>query len=307
MAGETDWTNLGINAGLSGLNYYLGQNSLTNQNRAMMGGYDTAGNYVADATNRATGVMQPYIAAGASALPALQAASGQVGAPMSMQDYQNSPYYQVAQAAQKQNADQLKATAGATGMYGSGNMANALQQNALTTQMGMYDTAAQRNLEQQQASANALYGLAGLGQVGAQSLGSNYMRGAEAMGGLALGRAGSQAGSMAGSTGNMQALLTTLAPLIKAGIPEAISAYNKLMSGNTGYTPEELSLLSGYESYYEQAGGFDPVMGYSSEPTIYQPPQWEYSAGYNPNQNLYYDYGYDGTPAPNSNSFTPMI
>ena len=128
---DVDYTNVLSQLGAGALGLTANQQMA----QRMATAYNQAGNYIQAAQQQATGYQAPYLTAGASALPGLQTAVGNVGNQLSMADYQAGPYAQVAASAQKTAADQLKAQAATTGMYGSGNMANQLQQNALNTQL----------------------------------------------------------------------------------------------------------------------------------------------------------------------------
>ena len=94
-----------------------------------------------------------YIAAGGDALKAQQALAQATAAGYSYDQFKNSGYYQALQAANTQAQNQLAAQAGASGMTGSGTMANALGKSLQSNYANYFGTAQTANLQQQQAAA----------------------------------------------------------------------------------------------------------------------------------------------------------
>lgn len=177
MADTTSPDYLNILTGL-GTNYLTQQSNAAGQT-AIQNALAQGTNVVNTAYNQAANLQQPYLAAGTQALPQYQQSVTNMANPMTIAQYQSSPYYEAANLAQKQQADQLRAQASTTGMYGSGNMANALSQNALTTQMGAYGQANQADLARQQAYAGGLWNPVGTGATAAQALGNKALESAQ--------------------------------------------------------------------------------------------------------------------------------
>ena len=73
--------------------------------------------------------MQPYYALGLQGIEQISPFLSQIE-PYNYEMYQASPEYQAQMYATEQAQDQLKSMAGASGMYGSGNLALAMQQRA---------------------------------------------------------------------------------------------------------------------------------------------------------------------------------
>ena len=239
------WGNI-INAGAAVGGNILQNNALTNAQNQYSAALGQAGQYVQGAQQTAAGYAAPYMAAGVNAIPGYSASTQAVGTPLTMDQFQNSPYYQVGLAAQEKQANQLKAGSAATGMYGSGNMANALNQNALTTMMGSYDTAAQRQLQNQQAANTARYNEVGLGQNASQNLGNQTLNSAQYMAGLAQAQGLSQASTTNAQAAANNKLLSALTtnPTILSGLTSGTKAiYDKLAAGGT-VTPAETTQLT---------------------------------------------------------------
>ena len=125
---------------------------------------------------------------GQAAMQGLPQAQANLAAPYTVQQFQNSGYGQAAQLGSNQADAQLKAMQNTVGMYGSGNMANALHQNDLTTMMQGYGTANTANLAQNQAALTGLYNQASLGQTGTQSANNSLTATAQDMAGIAQAR-----------------------------------------------------------------------------------------------------------------------
>lgn len=266
------WGNI-LNAGVSVGSNILTNSTLNNQMTTLSNAYGQAGNYVQGAQNTAAGYAAPYMTMGVNEIPDYLKAANAVGSSLTMDQFQNSPYYQAGLAAQQTQTNALKAGSAATGMYGSGNMANALNQNALTTMMGSYDTANKQNLTQQQAAAAARYNPVALGQGSSTALGNQTIETGKSMGTLATGLAGKTNDITALQNTANQTLLGALAknPSIVSGLSSGAKAiYDKLTSGGSPTPTEtiqlttELDSLGGttdFSDYYKGITGFESLGG----------------------------------------------
>lgn len=228
----------------------LQSNALQGAQNALSQSYGTAGQYIQGGKQEALGYASPYMTAGVNAMQPYMTAAQTVGSPLTMQQYQQGPYGQVANAAQKQVADQLMASASAQGMYGSGNMANALQQNAMNTQLQMYDTAAQRELQRQQAAMTARYSPVALGQASAAQMGGYATDASKYMAGLAQNQGLVNAQALQGQAGYGSSILNTIA-----------QAGKNLLGGYVG-TPTT-------NTYLNPTATLQADMAYASNPANY--------------------------------------
>lgn len=251
-----------LSAGTSIGSNVLQNNALSSAQNNLSSAYGQAGQYVQGAQQTAAGYAAPYMAAGLNSIPAYLRNAQAVGSPLSMQQYQQGAYGQVANDAQKNNADAIKAMSSATGSYGSGNMANALQQNALSTQLGFYDKANQQNLTQQQAANAAMYQPVALGQVASQNLGQQTINSATSMSNLATSLGGASFNT-ALQQGNLNSgLLNSLVnPNTLAALSAGGKALYEKLAGGGALTPTEASSFSNelmsvggttdFSSYYD--------------------------------------------------------
>jgi hypothetical protein len=185
MADATTTPNPWINAGADLLGNYLTSQSTSAQQNALNQGLAQGANYIDTAYNKAAIQQQPYLNMGQQAMPEYMTRAQQVGSGMTMPQFQESPYYQVGMDAANRNAQDLRAKSSATGMYGSGNMANALQQNAQSTMLGAYDTANKDLFQRQQGGAAAMWNPVAQGASSAGNLGGLSMDAAKYQAGLA--------------------------------------------------------------------------------------------------------------------------
>lgn len=264
-----NWYDPLVNVGSS----LLGSTAATAAQNQMANALSQGSNIYNTAYNQAALALQPYATAGTQALPGYAASTQQVGQPLTMQQFQASPYWQVGQTAANQGRNALEAQAVAGGMYGSGNVANAMQQNYLNAMMGAYDTASQRNLANQQASNTAQYNLANMGMTGSQALANQALRAAEAQSGFAL-----QGGNLAAQGTSAQNAY--LAQILK-NAPELVKSGFNWLSNYLGPQQDSSFLNAAASNYPELPFGYDPMAGsytYGLDTTM-DPTQGLYSGG----------------------------
>jgi hypothetical protein len=251
MAGDitatsaTDFYNLATTIPQNLLNINANQQAA----QQMAAAYNQAGNYISTAQQTATGYQQPYLQTGTNALSGLATANANVGTPLSMADFQSGVYGQVANSAQKTAADQLKATAGAAGTYGSGNMANAMQQNAMNTQLGYYDTANKQNLSQQQASLSGYYNTANMGATAGANMGNQTMDSSKYLAALAQAQGISQTKTTAQQAAFINSMIAGLGASGALGAAGGLvkSAWGKMQSGDdASVTPDEKAAFDNF-------------------------------------------------------------
>lgn len=121
--------------------------------------------------------VQPWTTAGQNALTTLQNQLPSLTSKYDMAKYQAGPEYQNTLAATDRNAKTLQAQASASGMYGSGTMANQLQNNASYLANQGYQQGLQNYMGQNQSIYNMLnqQSQVGLNAAGSQGAsGQNY-------------------------------------------------------------------------------------------------------------------------------------
>ena len=128
--------------------------------------------------------MQPYYTAGVGSLNALTGMLPYLTTPYSMSQYTNSPEYLSQLLATNQSDAKMKGLASASGMYGSGNMAYAMNQEAMKNALQGYQTGLQDYWSQNQNISNQLQplitggqnaglGVANMGATNAANVGAN--------------------------------------------------------------------------------------------------------------------------------------
>jgi hypothetical protein len=141
-------------------------------------------------------------------------ASGYYDRQFSQNDFQNSTLYKAMMDATQRGADNVSAQQAASGMLGSGNMQNALLQNAQQN-VGQYEPLAYGQWQGSNIMGlNALQGLAGeaqtqtnaLGQLGTQTAGMVGNTMMQAGNSLAAGQIGAANAQAAGTMGSLNAL-----------------------------------------------------------------------------------------------------
>lgn len=184
------------------------------------------------AMGNAGGLLSPYAAMGAGAIPGFQAALPDLTAKFNPSDLSNTPGY-------KFTLDQgLKATTNAnsamgladSGVQGKG-IANYAEGLASTT----YQQQQQNYLQQQQQRYNMLAGPIGVGEGAAGTLGSLGLSGASAygnlgLGGAGLGLSGAQAFGQLG-LGGAQSILGGAESLLGGGINTGQGIGSNIMGG----------------------------------------------------------------------------
>lgn len=242
---DTNLYSSGINLGGTLLNNYLQGQSLDQIQNQTSGALNAAGQYVQGASQQANNILNPYVQSGYNALPGMQTAIQNMSNPYTLEQFNASGYGQASDAALKQQLDQIRAQSAQVGQYGSGNMANALTQNALTTKLGAYDTANKANLNQNNTVVGALYNQAGMGQASAQNVANNYLKAGDSMANLAIGQGQSAVNNTVGKNALSVGNLTSLASL-------AQTALAKYKAGQQLTPQETLSLqTNGAASDYQ--------------------------------------------------------
>ena len=211
----------GLNSLSSLLGNYFSSQALNQAQAEMATAYGAAGQYIGNAGQQAQVNQSPYMQLGQAAMQGLPQAQANLAAPYTVQQFQNSGYGQAAQLGSNQADAQLKAMQNTVGMYGSGNMANALSQNDLTTMMQGYGTANTANLAQNQAALTGLYNQASLGQTGTQSATNSLTGTAQDMAGIAQ----AQGLTNANMTAGQNALLGSSLQALTAAGQAALTKY----------------------------------------------------------------------------------
>lgn len=224
----------GLNSLTSLLGNYFSSQALNQAQAEMATAYGAAGQYIGNAGQQAQLNQSPYMQLGQASMQGLPQAQANLAAPYTVQQFQNSGYGQAAQLGSNQADAQLKAMQNTVGMYGSGNMANALSQNDLTTMMQGYGTANTANLAQNQAALTGLYNQASLGQTGTQSANNSLTGTAQDMAGIAQ----AQGITNANITGGQNALLGSSLQALTAAGQAALTRY---LSGQA--TPQDAATL----------------------------------------------------------------
>ena len=125
----------GLNTASSLIGNYFSSQALNQAQQEMATAYGAAGQYIGNAGQQAQLNQSPYMQSGQWALSGLPQAQANVANPYTVQQFQQGGYGQAAQLGANQADAQIKALQNTVGQYGSGNMANALNQNDLTTMM----------------------------------------------------------------------------------------------------------------------------------------------------------------------------
>ena len=174
-----------------------------------------------DMFNRQVDIMKPWTDSGASNLNRLNTAmqSGNQLDPSKrygMADFQGSPEYQVMMQQIKDSSSATQAGAAAAGLYGSGNMATALQKNAANIALQGYGTGLQDYQAQNTLAYNQLAGLANpsaaqqvatyAGNTGV-NVGNNMISGAAAQASGIIGGANALQGGLRSASGAGQSAL----------------------------------------------------------------------------------------------------
>lgn len=226
-----DFTNL-INAlGSAGINQ-LGNTAANNQ---IQQGVTQGSGYIKSAYDTNKTNLDPYMnmttnvaGNGQTNAQNFQTSLDNMGKQYTLADFNNSAYGQLADRTIADNQAALSANYAAKGVYGTGNMMNDIQQNALTTRLGAYDNANYRNASDKSAAFNANLNVNNQGFSAAQALGNNAMQAGIAQGNLAGQAAAAKAGTAAQTAGiatqAFQSAIGSLAPL-------AIAAWQKLIGG----------------------------------------------------------------------------
>lgn len=156
---------------------------------------------------------QPWTTAGQNALATLQEQMPSLTSKYDMAKYQAGPEYANTLAATDRNAKALQAQASASGMYGSGTMANQLQNNAAYLANQGYQQGLQNYMGQNQSIYNMLnlQSQIGLNAAGSQgTAGQNYANAVTNIGtnlGNQLGTAATNTGDAYSNMGNTLASL----------------------------------------------------------------------------------------------------
>ena len=160
--------------------------------------------------------MQPYYALGLQGIEQLSPFLGSIE-PYDYEMYQNSPEYAAQMYATQQAQDQLKSTAGASGMYGSGNLALGLQQRAQQDALSGYQQGLGNYWGQSQNYYNMLNPFITSGQNAAANLGTmgagNVTNQVNALTGIGQSAASGTLGQAASWNRGIEGLGTTFSTL----------------------------------------------------------------------------------------------
>ena len=202
----------GVNSGFSTLAsagdevYQQTQNAID----AIRGGVGNARGYLTGAGDRATGILNPYIAAGSSAADQLRAelSSGALGAQPSLTDFSQLPGYQFT-LDQGLKAARNSASAsgyGGVGASGSGPLGKALTQYA----EGLANTFGSQYLQNYWANQNNRYNiLSGTAGMGSQA-GSNLSSLLANLGSTGAGIEATGGANIAGAESNLNSILANI-------------------------------------------------------------------------------------------------
>ena len=182
--------------------------------------------------------MAPYLRQGVAAQNQLASRLPSLTSNYSLQSYLNSPEYAAQMAATQRQSNQLMASANASGMYGSGNMASALTSNAQNQAMQGYGQGLQDYLAQNQSAYNMLANQASAGQNAAAGLGSMGSNVANNISGLQVGAGNSLAQGQAGVADVNSALASDLSRRASEGLTTfgQSNAWNNYWNNRPGQT-----------------------------------------------------------------------
>jgi hypothetical protein len=210
--------------------------------------------------------VRPWTTAGQNALASLGEQLPYLTSKYDIAKYQASPEYQNTLAATDRNAKALQAQASASGMYGSGTMANQLQNNAAYIANQGYQQGLQNYWGQNQSIYNMLnqQSQMGLNAAGTQGVsGQNYANAVTNIGT----NLGNQLGTAATNQGNAY---TNMGNTI-ASLMSSVGKYNAQQNqANQPTTWEQVSnAFSGASDWLSNLWGGGNQGGYNSPTTDY--------------------------------------
>lgn len=199
------WIGAAITVGGSLLGNMMSSNASSDAANSINAGTAQAGAIQEDIFNRQSALEQPFIDAGKTALPALQAGvqpGGQFNKQYTLADFQSGPQSGLYDFAKGQSMEAMQNQLNASGLGGSTNAVVGAGQLAGNLANQYFNTGFNQNMQQNQSTLGALEGVAGMGQSAASLQSANLGNLGQSLGNMALTGANANAASQV-SQGNM--------------------------------------------------------------------------------------------------------